>query len=78
MYHVCIHVILFQSVNKFPFPNKTALKYIHTVVTRTSMSAFDHNFNSQGYLVNYYCTKAVNLSQNNTTVTFGISPQFYL
>ena len=48
MYHVCIHVILFQSVNKFPFPNKTALKYIHTFVTRTSMIAFDHNFNRQG------------------------------
>ena len=46
--HVCIHAILFQSVNKFPFPNKAALKYIHTFVTRTSMTAFDHNFNSQG------------------------------
>ena len=41
-------IILFQSVNKFPIPNKTDLKYIHTFVTRTSMTAFDHNFNSQG------------------------------
>ena len=42
----CI-VYVFQSVNKFPFPNKPALKYIHTFVTRTSKTAFDHNFNSQ-------------------------------
>ena len=42
MYHVSIHVILFQGVNKFPFPNKPALKYIHTFVNRTSMTAFDH------------------------------------
>ena len=80
MYHVCIHVILFQSVNKFPFHNKTALKYIHTFVTGTSMTAFDHNFNSQGQLLNY-CPKGVNHSQNNTTViflTFGISPQFFV
>ena len=48
MYHVGIHVILFQSLNKFPFPNKIALKYIHTLVTKTSMTAFDYNFNSQG------------------------------
>ena len=34
-------------MNKFPFPNKTALKYMHTFVTRTSMIAFDHNFNGR-------------------------------
>ena len=38
----------FPIVNKFPFPNTTALKYIHTFVTRTSMIAFDFNFKSQG------------------------------
>ena len=48
MFHVSIHVIIFQSVNQFPFPNKTALKYIHTFVTKTSITAFDHNINSQG------------------------------
>ena len=47
MYHVCIHVILFQNVSKFPCPNKTALKYIHTFVTRTSMTAFDYTVKSQ-------------------------------
>ena len=66
---------LFQSVNKFPFPNKNALKYIHTFVTRTSMTAFDHNFNTE-----YLRIIAQLLPQNNTTViflTFGISPQFF-
>ena len=44
--YACIN--LFQSVNKFSFPNRTALKSIHTFVTRTSMTAFDHYFKSQG------------------------------
>ena len=43
-----LYIILFLSVNKYPFTNTTALKYIHTFVARTSMTAFDHNFNSQG------------------------------
>ena len=35
-----VYIILFQSVNKFPFPNSTTLKYIHTLVTRTNMTFF--------------------------------------
>ena len=74
-----VYIILFQSVNTFQFPNTTALKYIHTFVTRTSMTAFDHNFKSQGKLLNY-SPKGVNHSQNNSTaifLNFGISPQFF-
>ena len=44
------------------------------------MTAFDHNFKSQGILLNY-CLKGVNHSQNNSTVSFlnfGISPQFFV
>ena len=44
------------------------------------MTAFDHNFNSQGELLNY-CPKGVNHSQNSTTVLFltlVISPQFFV
>ena len=43
------------------------------------MTAFDHNFDSQGQLINY-CPKGVNHSQNNTSViflTFRISPRFF-
>ena len=43
------------------------------------MTEFDHNFSSQGQLLNY-CPKGVNHSQNNSTVIFlniGISPQFF-
>ena len=54
-----VSIILFQSVNKFPFSNTTALKYIHTFVSRISMTAFDHNFKSQGQLHNR-CPKGVN------------------
>ena len=43
-----LYIILFLSVNQYPFTNTTALKYIHTFVAWTSMTAFDHNFNSQG------------------------------
>ena len=28
-----VYIILFQSVNKFPYPNTTALKYINTFVS---------------------------------------------
>ena len=34
------------------------------------MTAFDHNFKSQGQLLNY-CPKGVNHSQNNSTVIFS-------
>ena len=44
--NVCI--VLFQSVNKFSILNITALRSFHSFVTWTSMTACDHNFNSQG------------------------------
>ena len=44
------------------------------------MTAYDHNFNCQGYTLNY-SPKGVNYSQNNTTViflNFGISSVFFV